>query len=319
VNAATAATSARAGDRGAPGVALVGVPFSSAGRPGGIATAIEVLRAGGLCERLAAAAVVQDLGDLAPVAPTAQRGASGLLDERSLTVLVRETRRAVTTARHRGLRPLLVGGDCAVLLGALSALRAQHGRVGLVMADGHEDNWPPKASPTGEASDSELGIALGLVSNVPDDLDDVRGVLHPAAAALLGPRDRQELQAAGIPSLLSTLGAFVDADHVPDHPAALVRRVVDSLDAPVWWLHVDLDVLCAEDFPAVDYQQPGGLTWDQLTELAVTAWRSPACAGASIAIYNPDLDPHRSSARRLTDFLCDLVASRSDLGSDGEA
>jgi arginase len=269
-----------------------------------------------LSERLAAAAGVQDLGDLAPVAPTAQRGSSGLLDEPSLTVLVRETRRAVTTARGQGLRPLLVGGDCAVMLGALSALRAQHGRVGLVMADGHEDSWPPKASPTGEASDSELGIALGLVRELPDDLDDVRGVLDPAAVALLGPRDEHDLQAAGIPSLLPTLGAFVDADHVPDRPAALVRRVVDGLDAPAWWLHVDLDVLRVEDFPAVDYQQPGGLTWDQLTESAVTAWRAPACAGASIAIYNPDLDPSRGSARRLTDFLCDLVASHRDLGSD---
>jgi arginase len=93
---------------------------------------------------------------------------------------------------------------------------------------------------------------------------------------------------------------------------------VDGLDAPDWWLHVDLDVLRAEDFPAVDYQQPGGLTWDQLTELAVTAWRAPGCAGASIAVYNPDLDPHRSSARRLTDFLCDLVAGHSDLGSEDE-
>jgi arginase len=204
------------------------------------------------------------------------------------------------------------------MLGALAALRAEHGRVGLLMADGHEDAWPPRASPTGEASDSELGIALGLFSDLPGDLDSVQGVLHPAAVALLGPRDRQELEAAGIPSLAETLGTFVDAEHVPDRPGRLVRRSLKALGAPTWWLHVDLDVLREEEFPAVDYPQPDGLTWDQLTELAVTAWRSSGCAGASIAIYNPDLDRDRSSARRLIELLCDLVTMPVDAVHEGE-
>ena len=35
-----------------------------------------------------------------------------------------------------------------------------------------------------------------------------------------------------------------------------------ALPAP-WWLHTDLDVLATADFAAVDYPQPGGLTWRQ--------------------------------------------------------
>jgi arginase len=290
------------------GVALVGVPYSSTGRPGGIASAIDVLRVSGLAERLWATARVRDRGDLTPAAPTQQRAASGLLDEPGLAVLVRRTACAVTAARSEGLRPLLVGGDCPVLLGALVALRELDGRAGLLMADGHEDAWPPRQSPTGEASDSELGIALGHFDDLPHDLAAIDGVLEPSAVALIGPRDRQELDASGVPSLAATLSTFTAAAHVPDRPAALVRRATTGLDAPAWWLHIDLDVLRAEDFPAVDYQQPGGLTWNQLTELAVTAWLAPGCAGASLAIYNPDLDPDRSSARRLIEFLCDLAA-----------
>ena len=314
-----ALTSAPSSSRDAPGVALIGVPFSSTGRPGGIAAAIDALRAVGVRDRLAAFAGVRDRGDLIPVEPTARRGPSGLLDEHSLAVLVHRTQHAVAAARGEGLRPLLVGGDCPVMLGALSALRLERARVGLVMADGHEDAWPPFASPTGEASDSELGIALGRVSDLPPALESVHGVLDPSTVALLGPRDRHELQVHGIASLASTLSTFTDAAHVPEHPGGLVRDAVERLQAPVWWLHIDLDVLRGEDFPAADYQQPGGLTWSKLTELAMTAWREPGCAGASVAIYNPDLDPDRSTARRLIDFLRDLVAEPAEDTGGGRA
>jgi arginase len=141
-------------------VALVGVPFSSTGRRGGIADAARVLRAAGLRQRLSAVAPVHDHGDLPPTEPSTRRGPSGLLDEHGLTALVTRTRVTVAAALRQGRRPLLIGGDCPVVLGALAALKEANGRAGLVMADGHEDAWPPRSSPTGEASDSELGIAL---------------------------------------------------------------------------------------------------------------------------------------------------------------
>ena len=30
-----------------------------------------------------------------------------------------------------------------------------------------------------------------------------------------------------------------------------------------FWIHVDADVLNDDEMPAVDYRNPGGLTWDQ--------------------------------------------------------
>ncbi|WP_342782415.1 arginase family protein [Vallicoccus soli] len=252
-----------------------------------------------------------------PLAPTRGGrvgGPSGLLDEPGLARLVRRTRRAVTGARRAGLRPLLVGGDCAVVLDALAALRDEHGRAGLLMADGHEDAWPPRASTTGEASDSELGVALGLVPDPPRELREVGGVVAPSAVALLGLRDRDELDAAGVATLAAVVGTSVGAAHVPDRPGALVREALQRLDAPAWRLHVDLDVQRTGAFPAVGYPQPGGLTWDQLTELAVTAWRSPGCAGASVAVYDPDLDPDRRSARRPVDVLGELVGDPGAAG-----
>jgi arginase len=78
--------------------------------------------------------------------------------------------------------------------------------------------------------------------------------------------------------------------------------------APSFWLHIDLDVLRTEDFPAADYTQPGGLTWDELLEIATRTLAAPGCLGCSIVIYNPDLDPKRTSAARIVRFACDLVS-----------
>jgi len=58
-------------------------------------------------------------------------------------------------------------------------------------------------------------------------------------------------------------------------PGAVAESAARDLraEAPVWWLHTDLDVLSTEALAAVDYPQPGGLSWDQLTEVTIAALR----------------------------------------------
>jgi len=66
---------------------------------------------------------------------------------------------------------------------------------------------------------------------------------------------------------------------------------------------VDLDVLASTDFPAVDYPQPGGLTWAELGQITAAALAAPGCAGWSVCIYNPDLDPGRGAADAVVGYL----------------
>jgi arginase len=281
---------------------LIGVPYTSAAAPGGIATAIRVLREAGL----GGGDAVGDAGDLELLEGSGTRGSSGLLNERALERLVEATREAVRRSLDRDRLPLLVGGDCPVLLGALAAAR----EPGLLLVDGHEDAWPPERSRTGEASDSEVAIALGRVRGLPASLDSLVPLLTPDAVAMLGPRDRRELDEAGVESLDGVVALFRDDVAVrasgastSAHDATAALAVASSS----FWLHVDLDVLRTADFPAADYLQPGGLTWQELLEIAAAALADPRCCGCSVVIYNPELDPERTSAKRIVRFVAELV------------
>ena len=110
--------------------------------------------------------------------------------------MVAGTRQAVAAVHRAGRFPLLLGGDCPVMLGALAATRYRHGAVGLVMLDGHEDAYPPRRSPTGEAADSGLALALGMADGLPDGLAQCFPC-RPHQVGLLGPRDEAAIAGGG--------------------------------------------------------------------------------------------------------------------------
>jgi len=290
-------------------VVLIGVPTNSSGTADGVARAPGVLRQRGLAAALAGRPGFTDAGDLALAAPLPGRGPSGLLAEDALIVMIGRVREAVSAAREDGRFPLLIGGDCPVILGALAALPAGAGGPGLLFVDGHEDAWPPRASPTGEAADCELGLALRMFD---DGLaPGLRAVLPRISAGdviAVGPRDGGELAAAGVPSLAGRLRALIRPPGLTADGAAAAAAAAATLPAP-WWLHTDLDVLATTELAAVDYPQPGGLTWRQLGQLTSAALAAPGCAGWSVCIYNPDLDPGRDGADAIIGYLTETLTT----------
>jgi len=212
---------------------------------------------------------------------------------------------AVGAAWVRRRFPLLLGGDCPVLIGALAAGRAAFGDIGLLFVDGHEDAWPPKTSPTGEAADSELGLALGFTkAKLPGELAAILPLVRPQATAMLGPRDADELSQFAVPSLRDSVwfrsGGEL-AGRIERDGALALAHVVSA--AQHFWLHVDLDVLSTKAMSAVDYPQAGGLSWADLSEVTTSALAHPGCAGWSVVIYNPDLDADRKGAQEIVRYI----------------
>lgn len=286
-------------------VRLLGVPYNSSGLNDGVARAPGALRRAGLVDAIAAAgASVADAGDVAlgPTSPD-RDPASHLIAPDALREMIEAVREPVQALLDGGF-PLVLGGDCPVLLGCLGPGGAPS-PLGVLFVDGHEDAWPPADSTTGEAADMELGFALGLTSaSLPGPLRRAIPLLDRDRVVVLGARDQREIANGGVMSIDGHV-AVARLDAIEERGAAKVAIEAGSrLDVTGdWWLHVDLDVLASDSLAAVDYKQPGGLDWAALTQITSVALASPRCLGWTITIYNPDLDPRGDGASRIVEYV----------------
>jgi arginase len=269
------------------------------------------LRAAGLVTALQAAGEVRDLGDVPVTTPTAERDpASGIIAPPHLISMVQGVHALVQQALCDDRLALVVGGDCPVLLGCLAAAKERHGRGGLLFVDGHEDAWPPALSPTGEAADMELGLALGVMT-VPTlpTLAATLPLVQASDVVVLGPRDAAELRVSAVPTLADRVAFFSDAALRAGDLTALTRAAIQQVQARAgpWWLHVDLDVLSTAALPAIDYPQPDGLSWDHLAAVTMAALSTARPVGWNVTIYNPDRDPDGSAAARIVAYIGDIA------------
>ena len=173
-------------------IGVLGVPSNSAGAIDGVARGPLVLREEGLVDTLRRHAEVHDYGDVTLPDPSPVRDArSHVIDPEGLDALVAGVRDAVARILENGHLPLIIGGDCPLLLGCLAAASGRD-RVGLLFVDGHEDAYLPMQSTTGEAADMELALALGMadVSWSPE-LAALLPLVAPADVRILGARDAE--------------------------------------------------------------------------------------------------------------------------------
>jgi arginase len=289
---------------------LIGVPFDGYGRAGHQARAAQALRDAGLAAAFGEREVL-DGPDLALPPPDPRRApGSGLMNEAALLAMVEAVHGWVREAVAADRFPVLYGGECSVLLGAVGGLGAARGRPGLVFVDGHEDTTPLDVSVDGEAANMELGLLLGITGQLaPAALRSLLPALEPAALAVLGPRDEVLRRECNVASLADRGVHLRRHDAVAAAPAEVARKAVEHVrrTAPSWWMHTDLDVIAQDVFTAGrvpgDEDEEGGLDWGQLTELTAAAFACGGCAGWSIAIYDPEQDDDGSQARRIVEFV----------------
>ena len=291
-----------------PRYAILEAPSILGLRPTGVDELPAALLAHGLLERLAA----RHAGCVAPPPYAATRdAATRTLNPHGIAAFSRALADAVGGVIDRGERPIVLGGDCSILLGTLLALR-RRGRFGLLFLDGHADFYQPEANPNGEAASMELAFATGRGPALLADLEGRRPLVRDEDVVALGFRDAAEQASFGSQPLPPALKAF-DLDAVRRLGVeAAAREALAHLTRPDgpegFWIHLDADVLDDAIMPAVDYRQPGGLSWDALGSLLRGAASSSRAVGLEVTIYNPRLDPDGAAARRLVDVIVEAIA-----------
>ena len=219
--------------------------------------------------------------------------ATGLLNPTGLRDYAHQLAHATGEVLDGGEKPVVLGGDCSILLGNLLALN-RRGRFGLLFLDGHADFYQPEAEPNGEAASMDLALATGRGPRVLADLDGRGALVRDEDVVAFGRRDAEEADAAGSQRIEDTGVAVIDLATVRD--LGVERAVGDALERVVrpeldgFWIHVDCDVLDDAVMPAVDYRMPGGLSWDELESVLAAAIATDRAVGLELTIFNPALD-----------------------------
>ena len=218
---------------------------------------------------------------------------------------------AVEAVLNAGEFPVVLGGDCTILLGSMLALR-RRGRYGLLFIDGNADFFQPEAEPNGEGASMDLSWATGHGPKLLTDIEGRGPLVRAADAVAFGYRDHEDQQEYGSQPLPDELKALdlpairASGAEAAAH-AAIAHLTRPELDG--FFIHLDADVLDDAIMPAVDFRVPGGLSWDELSMVLRIALASDGATGIEIAIYNPRLDEDDSAGRGLVNTLAAALGS----------
>jgi len=201
--------------------------------------------------------------------------------------------------------PVILGGDCSIVLGSMLAFR-RRGRSGLLFIDGNADFFQPEAEPYGEAASMDLALVTG---HGPKRLTDIEGrgpIVREEDAVAFAYRDWKDQDEYGsqpLPDALKSLdlSAVRRMGIEAAAQAAVAHLTREGLDG--FFIHVDADCLDDAVMPAVDYRIPDGLSWKELEAALRIALGSGAARGLEITIYNPRLDQDGMPAAGLVETL----------------
>jgi arginase len=120
---------------------------------------------------------------------------------------------AVGTVIDQDEFPVVLGGDCSIVLGPLLALR-RRGRYGLAYLDGHADFQHPDDEPKGEVAPLDLALATGRGPAALADLDGLGPLVRDEDVALVGYRVVGDNDRFGGENIRSTAISVLDLHEV---------------------------------------------------------------------------------------------------------
>jgi arginase len=202
----------------------------------------------------------------------------------------------VEDALGGGNAPVLLSAECTIGLTTLPAALRARPDARVLWLDAHGDFNTPETSPSGYLG----GMALAGACGVWDA--GVGGAIDPSRVVLVGVRDLDDRERELLEeSPVTVIGASLET----------LVYTQNALDRAPVYLHVDLDVIDPESFPA-QFPAPGGIAPDKLYDLLEAVSGECEVIGFEVTAFEaPEDELERqdaaSTALRVLEPLLDAV------------
>ena len=278
-------------------------------KPTGVEEAPDYLLKAGLQDMVVASTPLIEIPVLNHLYST-KRDDSGMINAQALRSFSESLFQQITYAIHKERFPVVLGGDCSILLGIMAALKSC-GEYGLVALDAHADFYNSRESISGEAADMDIALITGRGPDLLTDINGLKPYVKDQNIIHIGQRDEEETLQYGSQQIQQTaIRRFTMkeiADVGIDKTVSLLSNLIIFMPTKGYWIHFDTDVLNDGENSAVDYRIPGGLTFLECTKLLKAIIDLEKAVGISISIYNPLLDKENYVCDKLVQLLQNIL------------
>jgi len=292
-------------------IALIGAPSSAAAFLPGSEKAPAALRAAGLVERLQSSGFeVIDHGDCAPRLFADDDEHKRARNLKEIVAGLNDLKTRAELAVKSGALVLVLGGDCAQVIGLLTGVRRYYKHVNLLWFDRDADLNTPASTPSGRIDGMVVAHVIGRGAPELVRFFGESALVREPDVTLFG---LERLDPPEQEFLSKSPMRHIDAADIQSKGGSAAAR--DGLtyvhaDAHEFVLHLDTDVIAVEEFSAVNVPGTDGLKMADVRAALSEFAKHKNLLGLVVAQYNPDKDPDGSGAKKLVDLLVEALSAR---------
>jgi arginase len=201
--------------------------------------------------------------------------------------------------------PLILAGDCSIAATTLPAALGYRPDARVLWLDAHGDFNTPETTTSGYLGGMGLAAACGRW-----DPGLGAGRIDPASVVLAGVRDLDSPEREALErSEVTVIGAS---------PVETLVAATNALDGAPVYIHLDLDVIDPEDFPA-QFPAPGGLRPEKLFDVLEAVAGDCELVGIEVTAFEAPDDPLErqaaaSTALHVLEPLLDAIPESAGVG-----
>ncbi len=300
-------------------IALIGAPSSAAAFMPGTEKGPAALRAAGLIDSLQAAGLeVTDYGDCAPRHFADDEDHRRARNLQEIVAGLNDLKTRTEVAAKSGALVLVLGGECVQAIGLLTGLRRYYKHINLLWFDRDADLNTPATTPSGRIDGMVVAHIIGKGAPELVRFWGEPPLVREPDVTLFGlsrldPPEQEFLSRSPLrhvhTSDIQAKGVATSAADALNHSHADTRAFV---------LHLDLDVIAQDDFPAVVVPGSGGLSLDDVRAALHVFVRHKNLLGLDVAQFNPDKDTDGTCAKKLVALLVEALSARLEAPASSE-